>query len=234
MHLAVFGANGPTGRLVVQQALATGHHVSAVTRRPDDYPLTAPQLDVVEADVTDAAAVDRVLRTAPDAVISTYGVPFTRKPVTVYSEGITYIIAAMITHDVHRLVCVTSTTVTTEEAPSGESVFGTKVLEPFLRRVIGRTLYDDMERMEAIVRRSSLDWTIVRPGGLFDVPEPTPDYEVSPRRLPGNRVTARADLAHALIREATEPRHPGCVVEVITRSATPSATTFFKEAFGRS
>ena len=97
----------------------------------------------------------------------------------------------------------------------------------------GAPLYDDMERMERIVQESSLDWTIVRPGGLFDAAEPTDDYDVGPPRLPG-RVTSRADLADLLLKEATEPRHSRAVVEVITRSARPSPLNFLKEAFGRS
>lgn len=230
MDLAVFGANGPTGRLVVRQALTAGHHVIAVTRKPDQYPLSSPHLDVVAADVTDPDGVERVLSTGPQAVISTYGVPYSRKKITVYSQGIANITRAMTIHSVKRLVCVSSTTVATEEVP-GESLFGRKVILPLLRNILGRTLYDDMQRMEEIVQSSSLDWTIVRPGGLFDTAEPTDDYEVAPRRLPG-RVTSRADLADTLIREATEPQHPRSIIEVVTRSGTPSPMTFFKEAFG--
>jgi len=94
MHLAVFGANGPTGRLVVRQALATGHHVSAVTRKPDEYPLRSPHLEVVTADVTDPAGVGRVF-SGPQAVISTFGVPYSRNKITVYSQGIANIMRAM-------------------------------------------------------------------------------------------------------------------------------------------
>ena len=230
MHLAVFGANGPTGRLVVAQALAAGHHVTAVTREPDRYPITAPRLRVAAADVTDPDGVDRVLAARPQAVVSTYGVPYTREPVTVYSQGITAITAAMHAHGVERLVCVTSTTVRTETAP-GESLLGRRVLLPLLRRVVGRTLYDDMERMEAIVRSSGLRWTIVRPGGLFDTDGPTDDHEVAPGPLAG-RVTSRADLAAALVAEATEDRHPRTVVEVVTRSQHPSPATFVRQALG--
>ena len=230
MDLAVFGANGPTGRLVVRQALAAGHHVTAVTRKPDQYPLSSPRLDVVGADVTDPGGVERVLATGPQAVISTYGVPYSRNEITVYSRGIANITRAMTVHGVERLVCVTSTTVGTEKAP-GESLLGRKVLLPFLRNVVGRTLYDDMQRMEEIVQSSGLDWTVVRPGGLFDAAEPTDDYEVAPGRLAG-RVTSRADLAETLIREATEPQHPRSIIEVITRSGTPSPLTFLKEALG--
>jgi hypothetical protein len=72
----------------------------------------------------------------------------------------------------------------------------------------------------------------VRPAGLLDTVEPTDDYEVAPRRLPG-RYTSRADLADTLIGEATEPQHSRSIVEVITRSGPPSPlTTFLKEAFG--
>ena len=201
-----------------------------MTRKPDQYPLSSPNLDVVSADVTDPGGVGRVLSTGPQAVISTFGVPYSRNEITVYSKGMANITRAMTVHGIKRLVCVTSTTVGTEKAP-GESLIGRKVFLPLLRNVVGRTLYDDMQRMEEIVRSSGLDWTIVRPGGLFDAAEPTDDYEVAPRRLPG-RVTSRADLAETLLREATEPRHSGAIIEVITRSGTPPPTTFLKEAFG--
>lgn len=113
----------------------------------------------------------------------------------------------------------------------GESLFWRKILTPILRNVVGRTLYDDMARMEAIVASSGLDWTVVRPAGLFDAAEPTDGYEVAARRLPG-RAASRADLANILIREATEPRHLHAVIEVITRTGIPSPTAFLKEAFG--
>jgi len=148
----------------------------------------------------------------------------------VYSRGAANIVAAMARHGVRRLVCVTSTTVGAETAP-GESLLGRTVLLPILRRVVGRTLYDDMQRMEEIVRRSDLDWTIVRPGGLFDTDAPTGDYEVGPPPHRG-RVTSRADLADALIREATEYRHPRATVEVITRSGTPSPLSFVRNLLG--
>jgi uncharacterized protein YbjT (DUF2867 family) len=86
MDLAVFGASGPTGRQVVRQALTAGHHVTAVTRTPEQYRLTSPHLDVVTADVTDPDAVERVLPGA-QAVISTFGVPYSRDEITVYSQG---------------------------------------------------------------------------------------------------------------------------------------------------
>ncbi|MCV7013212.1 NAD(P)-dependent oxidoreductase [Mycolicibacterium madagascariense] len=227
--LVVFGANGPTGRRVVGQALAADHRVVAVTRKPAEFPLSSPNLEIVSADVTDPSGVDRAIDGA-DAVISTYGVPYGRAEITVYSHGIANITQAMTARGVSRLVCVSSTTVATDDAP-GESLLWRKVIGPFLRNNLGRTLYDDMERMEHIVVNSGLDWTIVRPGGLFDAEVPTDDYYVGPPRLSG-RVTSRADLADLLVKEATEPRYSRAIVDVITRSARPSPLNFLKEAFG--
>lgn len=103
---------------------------------------------------------------------------------------------------------------------------------PFLRHALGRTVYDDMERMEAVVRSSGLDWTVVRPGGLFDADEPTPDHVVAPHRLTG-RWTSRADLAATLLREAVQPHHPEATIEVITRSSLPSTgQVLLREALG--
>ena len=227
MRLAVFGANGPTGRLVVRQALAAGHHVAAVTRKPDDYPVSAAHLDVVAADVTDADGVDRAV-SGSEAVISTFGVPYGRKRITVYSQGIANISRAMTTHGVARLVCVSSTTVASDDAP-GESVFWNRGVIPVLRHVVGRTLYDDMQRMEDVVRASGLDWTVVRPAGLFDAAEPTDDYDVAAHRLTG-RLTSRADLADTLVREATtESRYLRTTIEVITRSGLPSPMAMMRK-----
>lgn len=231
MHLIVFGATGPTGRQLVRDALAAGHHVTAVTRRAEPYRLNSPHLQLVNADVTDHAAVDQVISTRPEAVISTIGVPYAKDPISVYSRGITNITQAMTAHRVQRLVCVSSTSVATDEAP-GEALLWRKVVVPLLRNTLGRTLYDDMTRMEAVVRASTLDWTIVRPAGLFDATEPTTDYDVSPAHLPG-RYTSRADLADFLLHEATQPQHTRVTVDLLTRSGLPlPLTTFLKEAFG--
>lgn len=35
MNLTIFGANGPTGRLLTRLAIDAGHRVVAVTRHPD-------------------------------------------------------------------------------------------------------------------------------------------------------------------------------------------------------
>jgi transposase len=67
--------------------------VTAVTRRPDAFPIEDPRLRVAGADALDAAAVDGVVA-GHNRVISALGVPYTREPVTVFSRGAANIVAA--------------------------------------------------------------------------------------------------------------------------------------------
>ena len=183
MHLVVFGANGKTGRLVTALALAAGHQVTAVTRRPREFPIAGRGLTVAGADARDAAAVAPIVEDA-DAVVSVLGVSFTREPVDTYSVGTRAVVDAMSSAGVPRLVVVSSTAAYPTRRT--KAPLSLRLIEPILTRTIGKTVYDDIRRMETIVRASQLDWTIVRPSGLFDLDERT-NYLVW-RRRPGRRV----------------------------------------------
>lgn len=194
MKIALFGANGQTGRLATTLALNAGHDVLAVTRRPKEFPLSGPGLTVVDADVRDASAVTPVV-TAVDAVVSTLGVTFTREQVDTYSVGTANIVAAMKAAGARRLIVVSSTAAYPTRRTG--STLALRLVEPIITRTIGKTVYDDVRRMEDAVRGSGLDWTIVRPSGLFDLPAPT-DY-VRGVVDPVGAFTARIDLADYLL-----------------------------------
>lgn len=217
MRLTVFGANGPTGRLLVDQALAAGDRVTAVTRHPDGIPPREGRT-VVGADVADADAVDAVIA-GSDAVLSALGVSYSRKPISVYSQGATNIIAAMHRHGVKRLVVVSSAPLDPAYRAS-DSLFFTRVLEPLFMRRPGRTTYDDMRRMESLVRASELDWTIIRSCWLFDAAAVT-DYRLAENSA-GGMFTARADLAASMLAQLADDRFIRKVVGVSTTVRTPS------------
>ena len=218
MKLAVLGANGPTGRLLTQLALDEDHDVVAFTRHPGAIPIRHRRLVVSVGDVHDAAAVASAIG-GTDAVVSTLGVPFTKSPVTVYSGGVTNIIAGMHAAGVKRLVCVSSSAIGPHPQPLGGFVFE-KIIQPYVVNKLGRTLYDDLRRMEAIVADSDLAWTIVRPSGLFEA-SAVSDYSVETDYI-GHRFTARIDLADCLLRHAVDDLHGRSTVAVATLSANPS------------
>jgi uncharacterized protein YbjT (DUF2867 family) len=228
MRIVIFGANGQTGRLLTRRALDAGHTAVAVTRNPDGFPFADPRLTVVEADVRDASSLVAAVDGA-DAVLSTLGVPFSLKPIDTYSVGIRNVVAAMQKTSVQRLVIVSSTGAY-HYPGRRETPVSLRLFEPIITRTIGKTTYDDQRRMEDIVRDSGLDWTIVRPSGLFDLPEPT-NY-VAGEVDPVGGFTARIDLADYMITLAADPSTVGKTVVVSTTEHTPTMWQMIRrEAF---
>jgi putative NADH-flavin reductase len=218
MRIAIFGANGPTGRLLTEQALDAGHYVVAATRHPEAFPLTHERLEVEAADIHDPVAVAATVDGC-DAVLSTLGVPFTRQPITVYSAAAEHLVAATHEHAVKRLVVVSSSATYPHRHADGGFLLN-RVLQPIVTRTIGKTTYADMRRMEELVRASDLAWTIVRPSGLFDLDEVT-DYQVYEDEAPGV-FTARIDLAAAILAQLDEDTYVGKAVAVTTSENNPT------------
>src|SRR5687767_8690950 len=106
MRLTVFGASGGTGRATTDRALAAGHQVTAVVRRPGTVS-ARPGLDVVVIpDLADTAAVTAAVR-GRDAVISALGTA-AKGPVTVCADGTRAILTAMTPAGVRRLLAVSA------------------------------------------------------------------------------------------------------------------------------
>jgi len=217
MRIAVFGANGPTGRHLTRQALDAGHEVVAVTRRSGSLPVR-PGLTVAVADATDPAAVDTALG-GTDAVLSALGARFSKETITTYSASATVITGAMASHGIKRLLTVSSSIADPNWRPTGAHFFN-HVLDPLVNRRLGRTLHEDMRRMEAMIRQTDLDWTLVRPSGLFEHPVAT-DYHTAEASADGV-FTARVDLAASSLRELVEQRYVRTAMGVITTAVKPS------------
>jgi putative NADH-flavin reductase len=233
MNIVVFGANGPTGHLLTKQALASGHAVTAVTRHPETFPLRNTRLQVMGGDVFDLSSVEQAVA-GQDAVLSTLGVPYSFKPITLYSQGMAHIVQAMNHSGVRRLVCVSSsaTDPQTRYHDTGGGFIFEKILKPIIINSIGRTMYADMQRMETLVRNSHLDWTIVRPSGLFET-EAITRYQVAEAYIRG-RYTSRADLADCMLQQLTTDQYLHKAVAVATFSVQPNLFEFLgREAFKR-
>lgn len=211
MNIVVFGATGQTGRHAVEQLLAQGHKVTCVVRRPDQLTLRHDGLRIVKGDVFDSETFHPVME-GKDAVVSVLGVQ-QRKPTTVYSQGTRNIMEGMSKHGVKRLICVSSSAL---ELPPQTPFLSRLFLEQFLKRLL-KNLYADMERMEHAVRRSDLDWTVIRPPRLTNGPV-TRNYRISvnepmtkPKMIRG---VSRAEVADCIVVQLNNPASVHGVIEI--------------------
>jgi len=157
MNIAVFGATGLTGGLVVERALSAGHRVTALVRNPDAVRRRHERLTVIGGSPTSDADVEACVRGA-DVVIHCLGVggKGTGKPTTLVSDSVKAALAAMQKHGVPRIVCMSNV----GASGSGRWLVNRVVVPVFLRWL--RPIIDDKERMESALRASALEWVAVR------------------------------------------------------------------------
>jgi putative NADH-flavin reductase len=161
--ILVLGATGGTGCLIVGQALARGHEVTALVRSPEKASdLKGAKLIV--GDVRDEKMLREALK-GQDAVVSALGTPASPfREVTLLSTATRALVNAMKAEHVSRLVCITGMGAG-DSAGHGGFLFDNLIFPLLLKKV-----YADKNRQEAIVTDSGLDWVLVRPSVLNDKP----------------------------------------------------------------
>lgn len=196
MKLAVFGATGLTGGLVVSQALEEGHEVTALVRDPRRVKLSHPRLTVIGGDPVAPGDVERCVRGA-DAVIHCLGIggKGDGKPTSLISDSVLVTLAAMERYHVPRIVCMSNV-----GAGGSGSWFANRVVIPiFVRWLI--PIIEDKNRMEAGLRESAAKWCSVRLPNIVDGPERPLRVSADGRGI-GLSITA-ASAARFLLDQAT-------------------------------
>lgn len=200
MHLLIIGATGGTGRALTAEALARGHQVTALARKVPAEP-PRPGLTWIAGDVRHPDSIDRAM-VGQEAVLSALGHKRWLGPTRILSEGTRNVIAAMERHAVRRLICETALGIADSWWQMG--LYYTL----FVRPVILGFYFADKVRQEAVIRASSLDWTIVRPGALTNGPRRN-RYRQGPdigHWLWTVRIS-RADVAAFMLDQLTDTRY---------------------------
>src|SRR5580704_11762412 len=100
MTIAIFGASGATGQLLMKRCLDAGYGVTALLRRPDSFPFR-DQVRLVQGSAFDAAAVRETVDGA-DVVLSALGARSLKKE-DVLEQAVPLIVAAMKQTGVRRI-----------------------------------------------------------------------------------------------------------------------------------
>jgi len=159
-QLAIIGATGFVGRTLVQKALAAGHRVRALARRPEALAELAARIEVVRGDLFDPASLGQLVQGA-DAVISVAGPPFQgHHAPEPYEKASSDLVAAARAAGARRIITI---------AGAAARLPGEKlgVKRSLLRALLGRVVMPDIirtkDREVAVIASSDLDWTIIRP-----------------------------------------------------------------------
>lgn len=202
MRITIFGGTGPTGLLLIDQALGEGHDVVAYARTPAKLP-THPRLTPVQGQLDDAAAIAEAVR-GSDAVLSTLGPTTKKADAPPLVTGHRHIVAAMREHGVQRLVVMGTPSITdpTDGKETKVSLMVTAV------RKFQPVAYDTIVTIGQIVRESGLQWTIVRFPLLSDGPKTT---SINVRKVgdQGGLRLSRANAAAYYLQQLTDTSQIG-------------------------
>lgn len=197
MKIAVIGANGKTGRVLVNEAVQRGHSVRAGVFRTNTFK-TSDYIDVVQCDAMKLEDVTKLIHGC-DAVVSLIGhIP--NSPAFVQTTAISNVLSAMKAQGITRIVSLTGTGV---RMPDDQPSLVDRVLNIGIKIIDGDRIRDGIAHAD-VLQESDADWTIMRVLKLTDLPAHS--YTLTSGG-PGRTLVSRAVVAEAILEVLTKHSH---------------------------
>jgi putative NADH-flavin reductase len=205
MNVSLIGASGFIGTALRNEALARGHHVKALVRRPEQIPPQA-HLQVEKADVFDTAALAALLK-GSDAVITAFSGHSHGDIRADYLRGLDSIVRAAETAKAPRLLVVGGAG-SLFVAPGVQLVDTPSFPEQWKASALGAR-----DALDFLRQRKGLDWTMLSPAAFVAPGERTGQFRLGRDELlqdaSGESRISVEDYAVAMIDELERPAHRG-------------------------
>ena len=160
--IVVMGGSRGIGLETVKVLLEKGHQVTAFSRSSLDFGDGNPNFRHVAGDACNQTDVCAVIE-PNEVVVQTLGVPLNLKlltgPIDLFSKSTRILIDAMENSNVRRLISVTG-------FGAGRSFQSINCFQKIPFQICFGVAYRDKSIQESLIKNSSLDWTIIRPGIL--------------------------------------------------------------------
>ncbi|CAI9269471.1 unnamed protein product [Lactuca saligna] len=226
----VSGATGKTGKRIVEQLLAKGFAVKAGVRDADKaktiFPNLNQDLQIVKADVTEGSEkLAEAIGDDSDAVVCATGFQYSwdlLAPWKVDYYGTVNLVEACRKLGVTKFVLVSSILV--NGAAMGQLLNPAYV---FLN-AFGLVLVAKLQA-EQYIRKSGINYTIIRPGGLKNDP-PNGNVVMEPEDTLSEGSISRDQVAEVAVEALLQPQSSYKVVEIVARTEAPKKS--FEELFG--
>lgn len=201
MKILIIGATGGTGKQLVSIALELGHDVTAFARKASGIKNKHEKLKIIEGNVLNLNSLIEASK-GQDAVLCALGHKKWFYPSKILSEGTANIIKAMEFNAVKRLICETSLGIGDSFGRMG--LYYTFFVIPFILPFY----FWDKGKQESVVKKSNLDWTIVRPGvlnnknarGVYKEGKDIGNWFITVK-------ISRADVAHFMVKQIADKKY---------------------------
>jgi uncharacterized protein YbjT (DUF2867 family) len=168
MRVVILGGTGPSGILLIEEALASKHTVVVYARNPQKLPAHLsehPDITIVKGELEDPKALDTALAGA-DAVLSALGPTFGNPSGTPLARGYAAVLEAMRRRGVRRLIALGTASIKDAQHDKFSVVYATMVAAVAFG---ARSAYRDIVAVGEVIRAcEDIEWTIVRVPVLKD------------------------------------------------------------------
>jgi len=208
MKIVIIGATGFVGSKVCDEALARGHHVTAIVRKPETLP-SHPHLAARSLDILDTASLAKALA-GHDAIVSAYS-PGRGSPIeTVYQAFVaahrSIIDAVKLSGVVRYLAVGGAASLKTPEGVEFMDSPAAAGFAPFMPALRGTR-----EQYYMLKDEPKLDWVFLAPSVMLAPGERTGKYRTGKDHIlysePGKSAISLEDYAVAMIDEIERPAH---------------------------
>ncbi len=197
MNITIIGASAGIGLEAVKRGLDRNHSITTLSRSGIEIE-EKKSLKVILGDATYKADLLSSIQNA-DAIIVTLGTNKNMNATTLFSDF------AQLMVEIHKENKIDIPFIFVTGFGAGESKNYVPWLVKMFLKYFLKDVYADKTKMEEIITNSDLNWTVVRPGRLFDK-ELTEKYRIENKLFKGINVGGinRADVADFLIKQAEE------------------------------
>jgi len=162
MRIVILGGTGPSGILLVEEALAAKHVIVVYARNPQKLPAHLkkhPDITIIKGELEDSKALDTALSSA-GAVLSALGPSFGNPSGTPIARGYSAVLEAMRRQGVKRLIALGTPSIKDEQNDKFSVVYWGLVTTVTFG---AGSAYRDIVAVGEVIRAcEDIDWTIVR------------------------------------------------------------------------
>ncbi|MDT3403508.1 NAD(P)-dependent oxidoreductase [Mucilaginibacter terrae] len=153
--VALIGATGKAGKYILQHLLTSGYKVNALIRKPKEFLISHPLLEVIQGDAKDADTIDMLLQNCT-AVISTLG----QKPGEPLCSALAtrHIISGMEKHHIERYVFLSGLNL---DVPGDRKSETNQAKSLWMRQHYPEAVANKQDAYE-LVAKSNIDYTMIR------------------------------------------------------------------------
>jgi putative NADH-flavin reductase len=201
MKITIIGATKGIGKEVLGQATDKDFELTVLARNPEKLKNFQDKLNIIKGDFLNYESVKLAITNA-DTIVVTVGMNPTGRSVELFSKGTKNILEAVKELKTHPLI-IAITGIGAGDSEGHGGFFYDKIFKPLLLK----TIYEDKNRQEAILRNEYDNWIIARPGFLNNGPL-TENYKVITdlKGIKAGKIS-RADVADFILKQAKNPTY---------------------------